>query len=211
MVILVILYNRPEYTIKCLEHLAKVDGIQTQKILFQIDCCNQNVIDQAQAWNKSSIMINDKHLGCNGNTYAGLERAFNEDDTVAVVEDDVLVSTDWLNFVNKPEFKDSFAICPFRKHINKPVMELERYSKIDRFCSWGCVLYRRSWEKIKSIWTDEAWSRRINNSGVVDKGSIIQPAIGRSINIGSSGGTNIKDHRAWVTYCHTPYWYENIK
>ncbi len=209
MIIVSVLYNRPDYTRLSLQHLAAVRGIEKVTVFFQIDPWNNDVIKQAYEWtaSPSSILINKERLGCNRNIFKGLERAFQEDDTVGVIEDDVLVSKDWLEFVQRPEFADATAVCTFRKHF-EPIVnpDWQGYETTTNFCPWGWVTWRKTWEKIKQHWSDDdvvSWDTAVHRSGVMS--DVIFPLVSRTFNCGVIG-TYCTSEEEYMRDNFSPYW-----
>lgn len=216
MIILCILYRRASYTARCLQSISKMHGIENCKLYFQIDPGWQAVIRQAYNWKAcpKSVVINKERLGCNKNIYAGLERAFNDSDTVMVMEDDVEIYPDFLEFANREDWKNDESINAVRAQVKhaEPILNPDwaGFARTTDFCPWGWLSWRRSWEKFRHCWADNdvySWDWCLHHTFFTNNpDSVIRPLVGRASNYGSLDGTYCQTEAEFYQNNFTPYW-----
>jgi hypothetical protein len=194
--ILVILYKRPEYTKQVLEALAAQPEIKDYYVLFQIDGCVKEVIDLAINFNATEkrLFINGSNAGCTLNVYMGLCNAFSMSDFVIVVEDDILVSHDFLKYIEwaKPYLsEDCRVISAFHKFEDCPEDKYNTIHYLSRWCGWGWATNRKHWEAAKQRWDwgeTESWDLMIAKRYFWQRKTIM-PYLSRTKNIGAENGT----------------------
>ncbi len=218
MIILITAYSRPKYTKRCLDALSKVRGIEKCQLFFQNDWgggCGS--LREAYEWTACpiSIVLNKSNLGCNGNALAGLTRAFEADEMVGLIEDDIEVSPDWLEFIQRPEFRspDINAISTFRNHQKPPEMDRDGYERSNDFVAWGWATWRDKFEKFKHLWndlpSDVSWDHRLRADFFSHHpNSVIRPKLGRSFNYGKENGTYCASIDEYYENNYTNYWSE---
>jgi len=208
-----------------LDRLAQVRGIENCTVHFQIDWCDDQrlrdaVFDLATNWtaSKLAIFISQSHLGLNDNIFTGLDRAFNDDDHVLIVEDDVTLYHDSLEFVCRPEFEAAKAVCLHRRHETMPELDWDGWEYKPGFNAWGWALRRKAWEEIRPLFPREdrkegpcSWDWRLSDDYFhKHENSLIFPKIGRSFNIGIDNGTHHHGYTHWMKCIYTRYWAGNL-
>lgn len=107
-------YNRPKHTYKVLEAL-KTNELSAHSTLFvyQDGKKDNNIIEDNQNWNlvnelissikgfkKVIIRVSDTNLGCDPSMIKGITDVVNEYGKIIVLEDDLVVSPHFLNYMN---------------------------------------------------------------------------------------------------------------
>lgn len=212
-------WRRPEYSKTCVEYLKKCHGICDYTVLVHIDGKGDSQVSKECEKLRPSvkhlvITHHDKHMGCNGNTFAALESGFNESDYVIHIEDDILVARDGLRFLewaNQFESDPTLFTVGIWRHPfgwlptqNTPwIPGHERMAgTIVGFYVWGWATWKSRWNEMKNGWTkgddilaswDTILTRQVRGNRLS-----LQPYIGRANNIGEHLGT----HRGASWECH---------
>ena len=142
---------------------------------------------------KTDIIINDKKLGINGNTYAPIKRAFGNSDFNLYWEDDIVLCPDALSIMEWYTTIDlknisTLLLCNLW---DKSKFDENLVYKSRRFCGWGFVVSRYQFERyFEPVWFrgpgcwDSSSARYIRT---FDKIYNIVPQLSRSTNIGVIG------------------------
>jgi GR25 family glycosyltransferase involved in LPS biosynthesis len=129
--VVLIAYNRPQYLRKVLYSISKAHIIEKFDFFFNVDYdkttisrnlyliesfmkkVNRNILAE-------TIKVNNSPLGCGLNHKDAIDRVFNFGyETVICIEDDVMISSDALEFFNQIIKKpDCMIACGFRNHHN---------------------------------------------------------------------------------------------
>jgi hypothetical protein len=166
MIICSIHYNRPEYSKRCVEYLQRVRGIKDVRLFFQIDRSDKThqikeIIQEAN-FKHCTINVHQSRVRIGENKKSAMAYGFEHSDEVILVEDDVIVSYDFLEYFEKmfKNFEESdniFNILAFNKldsnDINKAFLKTIYKTTIPLLCGcWG--IWRRSWDKlVENNWT----------------------------------------------------------
>ena len=160
--IAVFLYNRPNKSHICLKSLSlnhgfngsplyifidgpksKSDKIQIQKI--------KKVVNDFEFKNLKQVFISQNNMGLANSVFKGVNKILNLYDTVIVVEDDLVLSPFFLNFINN---------C-LKKYQNKNIYQVSGYvwgeelkNQLSPFLipninSWGWGTWKSKWEGFK--------------------------------------------------------------
>ena len=215
MIILVILYRRPEYTERCLNAIAKLQGIENCKLFFQIDPGYEEVYKHAFNWTltESEIFINKERLGCNGNVYTGLERAFYNDEQVLVIEDDVEIASDFIKFAEPFKYDRSVnVVSAYRRHLQMPELDLSGYKQQHQFEVWAWMSWRNRYYKFRDCFETNkvnsmSWDTHLNYCYFLktEKPTVIVPNVGRSFNFGKDLGTFCSSEALYYRDNYTKY------
>lgn len=168
-VITVKLWNRPDLTQQCLDHLQQCWGIEDYHLYLSVDHSEVQseiieiiethpILDSVHA----SLMYHDKNLGCAGNARHCFEFAFNTVGAALMIhlEDDILAAPDFLAYCEHCQpLLDSgsyFTACGF----NRPCHEKQKpYSEgVGQICAkhWfdgtgGFCMVQSQWERIEAM------------------------------------------------------------
>lgn len=202
------LYNRPEYLEQALAHLKKCRGIEDYLLLPQLE---PGFPEVQRLINYIDFMavdfeVNAKRLDCANNTFAAFSRAFKESDYVILVESDILLAEDALEFFEHCyRYKDDpaiFSICAYNRE------ETEEHYMLYRkqwFTPWGVALFKRTWDEVREKWDHgHSWAGRLHKELRGDRYEI-RPRLSRSQNIGAHGRF-MPSAQFWRENHHTPWW-----
>lgn len=127
----------------------------------------------------------------NSNVYTGLSKTFENPliDFVTVLEDDIVVRSDFLNFnhqviINESTNKNFKGINGFSGAVHQSQHDSE-YGRFTYGFGWGWTITRRTWNELQQIWkgTEDAhWDAQIEP--FVRKGYVVMPRNSRIRNIG---------------------------
>jgi CDGSH-type Zn-finger protein len=157
--------RRPEYTQKVLESLARCTGSSEYKLVPFCDGPHQQVIDVFKGVDfcEVEVNVNKKRLGHTQNTHKALSRGFELSDYVILLEDDTVLSKDFLEFHEhcRENFKDDESVYTVSaghyNNIDKKYSEEERslYKRNQWFSNQGWGTWIDRWEEeggIKHNW-----------------------------------------------------------
>lgn len=199
-IIVVTLYNRPQYTSETLGALGRCDGINDYKVLIHVDPGNSEVQRLANTWlhmNKE-VFTNHARIGCNQNIFGALNHGFRESDYVIIFEDDCLPSWDCLRYFEWAaerycDDKDVFTVASYRNATEPP----EMWWRVHRerwFTPWGWATWRDRWPEMSRTWgigTTDSWDVIVNR--VRGSRCQITPHLARTQNIGAENGQHVPD------------------
>lgn len=176
-------FNRPMHTKKVLENLLKneeakdsdlfifQDGPRSIDDLIEVEKVQQ-VLQNIEGFKCVYKFFSDKNLGLATSVIRGLDYVFSKDyNSVIVLEDDILVSADFLKFMN-------FGLSEFSKidmisSVSGYSYQLEEYDSanivnlVKRASSWG-------WGTWKSCWMSVDWQVKEYDSFIKDPAKISQ-------------------------------------
>jgi len=218
-IIVMPVYNRPDYTRQVIEGIKKCYNHENYTILiFAEPGCPKTIetIKDIDGLN-IELSINENRLGMPMNTYQCFSKGFELSDYVIYLEDDVVPSKDallLLEWVNT-EYKNNESIFNATCYSKIPYNENDYY-KVNRlkwFTSWGCSLWKDRWENlVVPIWKPnklhDCWSQFFQEArGERDE---IMPIVSRAQNIGLENGVHRVPKELFETCVHTPYHVEYI-
>jgi glycosyltransferase involved in cell wall biosynthesis len=220
-VICIVAYNRPNYLRQVLSHLAAAEGIEKHTTYFSIEPSDSGVVELAQSFAASKqniVHVNDQVLGCHANIQRAMKAAFELGDFVVLVEDDIILAQDslqWLSFARKTYANDPsvFSVstygdschvgdsCHFEQSSVGKDMNFA-LAKRRHFTPWGWGLWRDRFEEFADNYV--GWDMQMNFqvdmadaiSGTVDHSRPglrqdrfeVFPVLSRSNNIGLDAG-----------------------
>lgn len=155
-------YNRPELTNKVFENLSKnPEAIETEIFYFVDGASNIKDVDNVKkniafaekyihSFKAINLYHNDVNYGLKNSIINGINKVFQNNEAVIVLEDDIVVSSVFLSYMNRNlrKFKNDtkvFSIAAF----NYPNFSQENFlfhGKI--FNSWGWAIWKDRWNKI---------------------------------------------------------------
>jgi GR25 family glycosyltransferase involved in LPS biosynthesis len=157
--IVLFVYNRPEFTIKCLEALAKANGIE-QFDLYIFSDGHKNDVDkvnvdkvrgiiESRNWAKTTTVIKSiENKGLANQIINGIHNIFEENDRVIVIEDDIIVEKDALLFLNNnlnrfETESDIYQITAFQF----PIKSFKKYELVylPNISTWAWATWKSKW------------------------------------------------------------------
>lgn len=162
--IVVFAFNRPDLLEKSLKQLVQCELAEISEIYFFIDgarnsrdfkpindCCTL-AQEYSSYFSKSNIIKRDINLGLATSLKDGISKVLTKNDSVIVLEDDLVVGKSFLKFMNaqlcfyKSNLKVG-SISGFSTKVNE--IETSNYFH-PRPCSWGWATWEDRWSK--AIW-----------------------------------------------------------
>lgn len=181
--IILFVYNRPEHTKKTLQALSSnllakesslfiySDGPKDENEIQKVQKVRE-IIKGCDGFLKVNIIERNKNLGLANNIRDGVTEIVNKYNSVIVLEDDLLTSTDFLTFMNSAlnyyrSFENIYSISGY----NFPMLKPARYNYdvfcSHRFISWGWGTWVNSWNKID--WRLSSFDQFINDKKIQKK------------------------------------------
>ena len=150
-------YNRPDHLRKCLEAVKRNKQIDT--FIFLDGGYTQEVLYITRDYKpKDSLVFNRlEHLGCAESLYMGIDKIMGVYDSIIVVEDDIIVSDNFTEYMLKgleyyKDKKDIGSLTGFAMVENKEVYSAKR------FTGWGWATWKDRWEKFnRNIEPFDSW------------------------------------------------------
>ena len=189
--IVVFAYNRPDHLQQTLEHLSLADGaLDSELWIFcdgpkygadaaQIDAAR--VVAESPVWRKHfaavRVEISDVNKGLASSIIQGVSRVILSAGHVIVVEDDVLVSPDFLLFMNDclafyQSNQKVGSITGFSPLVQPPAGYMHDVMAVPRNCSQCWATWADRWNEVDwgahnaaLIWQNRALRRRFNIAG----------------------------------------------
>lgn len=160
--VLLFVYKRFEHTKQTIEHLKKNNLSNSIEVYVFSDGpkkeSDTNEINKIRAYIKSvkgfksiTLFENEANKGLAKSIIEGVSNVLKKNDAVIVLEDDLLVSKDFLNYMNKAldYYKDEKIIWSISGY-NLPIKIPKDYEKdiylSPRGCSWGWATWKDRWE-----------------------------------------------------------------
>ena len=157
--------KRPEYTQKVVDSLSNCVDSSTYKLIPFCDGPHKEVLNVFESIDfcDVEININEKRVGHTLNTHRALTRGFQLSDYVILLEDDTVLSKDFLEYHQfcREKFKDDKTVYTVSaghyNNVNKLYSEEERclYKRNQWFSNQGWATWLDRWEEeggIKSTW-----------------------------------------------------------
>ena len=161
--IILFVYNRPEHTRKTLESLEKNDLAKESELFIYADGpkekvsneCLENIketrkiIYEKQWCGKVNIIERDKNMGLANSVITGVTEIINKLGKVIVLEDDLLLSKNFLKYMN--DALDKFENEANVMQISGYMFPVEIQGENDAFflpftTSWGWATWKRVWD-----------------------------------------------------------------
>jgi len=144
--LIIFAWRRPEHLERCLEAVKRNRLIPTY--IFLDGGYTKEVFDVAENNMTGNCIVawNEEHLGLTKSIFKGIERAFNLYDSVIVLEDDILIADNFIEYMLEglEYYKDK-----------KDIGTLTGYNYIEhnevygakRFTGWGWATWKDRWEE----------------------------------------------------------------
>ncbi len=219
-VITICLWNRPDYTRRCLDALRECRGIANYLILPHVEPGNEAVRAQVESidFAESLPTMNRARLGVNGNTENALLDGFAFSGFVIHVEDDIVLARDALTFFewSGARYADDarvFSVTGYNRLADPaPPGDYHRVRLRRWFHPWGWATWRDRWETFSGTLhaSRTSWDVRLNaahcSGGTTPRCLEAYPELSRSQNIGlvsSLGGRDVEWYRE---HHHLRHW-----
>lgn len=133
-------YNRPKYLRKAIKTHKKIDGLDYYAFIDMSD--KKEVIDIIHGSGIYNVIINrQEHYGLNRNIKEGIDWVLQDHDAVIVLEDDLLLSEDALEYLK--------SNLEHLIHPNIYAVSCQKGEGLDRrFKCWAWGTWKDRWEKI---------------------------------------------------------------
>lgn len=165
-------YNRIEYLKSTLEQWKNVRGIENYDIYFRVDPSDitEDIIEEINNFSNNintntKTILNLEKQGCAKNSWNGFNDLFKSYDFVILAEDDILPSTDVLEYFTflERKYRDDNEIAAISANYEFSGYEPYAVSRVNIFRGqiWGT--WKNVWEKfIKDTW-DFDYSTGVND------------------------------------------------
>lgn len=162
--IVLFVYNRPEHTKRTAESLLKntlagdsrlfvfSDGAKNEKDAQKVETV-RDYIKAVKGFSKIEIVLRDKNFGLANSVISGVTEVLKQYDRVVVMEDDIISSPSFLNFMNKAlafyqDNKSIYSISGYPYPIKIPNTYKKDVFISYRASSWGWGTWKDRWEKV---------------------------------------------------------------
>lgn len=161
--IVLFVYKRPDHTKKVLDALADnaeaihsdlyicIDGPKDNKT--DIDLVNQvqNICKSEKRFNRVILKINKKNKGLANSIIDGVTEVINLHGKVIVLEDDIVVSKGFLDFMNTGllKYKDEERIMHISGYMYPYKGQLPETFFFNVPLCWGWATWKRAWDKLE--------------------------------------------------------------
>jgi hypothetical protein len=155
-------YNRPEHTRQALESLCKCDGALESELFIYCDgpkrAIDEKAVKQVREIVKSYnwcgavlVVEHDVNLGLANSIIHGVTEIVNRNGCIIVLEDDLVLSSQFLNFMN--DALDNYKHIPEVMHISGSMLPVkgklpETFFYRAASC-WGWATWKRAWDKFE--------------------------------------------------------------
>ena len=184
-------YNRPDHLKQTLSHLSKALGARDSDLWIFCDGPNPNADLEkiiavrteardpvwATLFRSVTVEISDENKGLASSIIGGVTKAMSEAGRAIVVEDDLLVSPDFITFMNDclDFYEDNAAVgsvTGFSPLSERPSGYSADVVAVPRNCSHGWATWADRWAQVdweakdaRKIWRDAGLRRRFNAAG----------------------------------------------
>lgn len=162
--ILLIVFNRPDHTRQVLDALKNNPlAIESELHIFsdasrgpQDESSVQQVrtiIRQAEGFKQITLHESPKNKGCSISVLSAIDHVLSLNDRCIIVEDDILVSPLFLDYMNQAltfyERDESiFSIGAYCSAFKMPSYYQDDVYLLSRSCAWGWGTWKKAWDKI---------------------------------------------------------------
>lgn len=176
--IVVTVYDRLDHLQRCIEAL-KSNSLASESELFVLSDAAKNDVVKGKieevrryiltitGFKKVSHIFQESNKGAHQSIIEGVERVLSSYDSFIFLEDDIVVSSDFLDYMNKgllyyKEDKNIFSICSFSLPFQFP----PHYTNDIYFYScnspWGFATWKNRWQKVDLSYFDRNKALRKN-------------------------------------------------
>jgi hypothetical protein len=211
-------WNRPAYLRQTLESWSQVERIGDYHVILRIDPGNPAVEATAHEFTDRlplDVRVNEQRLGVLSNPHRALTDGFAEAEFVVYGEEDVLVSDDFLLYMEwaQEHFRDRpavLAVTGTQRWWEPREWESENTATVHTiFAPTGWGTWRDRWEEVLAPdwqfdYRNRGWDWRINQYQLAVRGHVVVcPSHARSQHIGLEGGVHMQAHEFPGHLCPT--------
>ena len=188
LAIVMTLCNRPHYTKRVLDMLAKCDGCSDVPVTLCVEPGNDAVLNLALGFrHPCTVVQNKRKLGCNTNTFSALARGFEQSDRVIALEDDTLPGKDFITFMRwaldkYEDDKSVFSVSGYQRTQQDEITRTLDVVRENWFTPWGWGSWRDRWIECCDEWPalDEqiSWDTVIHRMRLGDRCEV-RPVVAR--------------------------------
>ncbi|OJV44758.1 MAG: hypothetical protein BGO29_09380 [Bacteroidales bacterium 36-12] len=148
-----------------------VDGPKNDEDVFNVEKVKEYV-KQINGFKNTKCFFSEKNNGLAASIISGVTDIINTYDKVIVIEDDLLLSSNFLNYMNESlcHFKNKkniFSISGYSVKVNKPIYDESDIFYHRRAHSWGWGTWKDRWETVD--WELRDSNEFINNRYIQKK------------------------------------------
>lgn len=225
--------NRPKYFSDCVDYTIQCNNISKYDIVSGEEPPSTSLNEMFEKLSKYFNIhrnINKKRKLITRNLKDMLDFSFSKYERSIVVEEDLLLSKDALDFCDEmlTEFENDekcFGVCLFRNNIAMPdILDFNKYGKMKYFVPLGWATWKNRWnvlsEKLLNVQTsndnvpyfnlsnwDSKTLQYINDNDMY----CVFPLISRTSHIGYYGMHTIYYSKEWHDdHVKSPYWCERL-
>lgn len=159
--IILFVYNRFEKTVKTIDSLLLnkesksselyvfSDGPKTNQDRIEIQKI-RNHINSLQGFKKIFLYERESNLGLANSLISGINEVFTKSTTAIILEDDIVVTKYFLNYMNESliQFKSNNNIFSITGYSFKNKINSNDIYVFNRFMSWGWATWKNRWNSI---------------------------------------------------------------
>lgn len=193
--ILITAYNRPEKLSNLLDSLRdnslsknsrvviNIDGARNDCDKPQIEACRKIALEFRNEFKSLEIKVSSINNGLSKSIIKAVSNILEENQAIIVLEDDLIVSTDYLQYMNTTLnlYSSSANIGAISGYSPRVIRSCENSSGIHlqkRASSWGWGTWKDEWEKVdwssKPLYKAQKLSRKIDKDLGQDFGRLIR-------------------------------------
>ncbi len=170
--IILFLYNRPEHTLRCLESLMNNELASESTLYIFCDGAKPNAtesdiikinkvreIASLKQWcNKVIIKNQNQNIGLRSSVIAGVNEVFLNHNKAIIIEDDLLLSNYFLEYMNKGlhQFENDKSVSQISGHsfqLDIGSLKEDAYF-LPLTTTWGWATWKRVWDEVDFSGTD---------------------------------------------------------
>ncbi len=181
--IILFVYNRLPHSVRAIEALKKNNNAESSELFIYSDGPKNNETEQAvmevrkyiksiSGFKNIEIIERSNNLGLANSIISGVTEVINKYKSIIVLEDDLVTSPYFLNFMNNAiEYyknnKDIFSIGGYCPPIEIPKSYANEVYLTYRCCSWGWATWQDRWQK--SDWDMKDYKKFIKSRSMQKK------------------------------------------
>ena len=160
--IIVFAYNRPNHLLRCLNSLLTnpessdsslhifVDGPKSDLDKKMVEQC-VNISKSIVGFNSLDVIVNKRNLGLAQSIRTGVNTIFQNNERIIVIEDDLVVASTALSFLNSglEKYSSSDNVASIQLFQYPIKIELEGPVFLRGADCWGWTTWKSNWEKVE--------------------------------------------------------------
>ncbi len=183
--IVVFAFNRPNLLRLCLEALSKNEEAKDCDLFVFVDGAREckesedkkvaetiEIAKKAKGFRMLEVHISEKNKGLGTSIISGVTEIINQYDKVIVVEDDLVVMSNFLSFMNQglekyKEHSEIFSVCGYSNIVKIPSKYTYDAYICPRSDSWTWATWKNRWDKVD--WELNDWDAVVRNKSTFNK------------------------------------------